>query len=117
MTGLDWMDAAACKGSATSQWFPSSGKLSTRNLDAILLCRTCPVQTHCLQHALEHAEVGIWGGLTDEQRRGFPRPVRQLVPCGTPGALARHRRAGERCEECVAAEAARRRENRLAGRR
>jgi len=34
MTGLDWMDAAACRGSATSQWFPAKGPLTERNLDA-----------------------------------------------------------------------------------
>ncbi|MCA9843226.1 MAG: WhiB family transcriptional regulator [Dehalococcoidia bacterium] len=114
MTGLDWMDAAACKGSATSQWFPSSGKLSARNLDAILLCRTCPVKTHCLQHALEHAEVGIWGGLTDEQRQAMrTRTPRQPSPCGTSGAYRRHNRAGETCDMCRAAESRRRRQHRV----
>lgn len=114
MTGLDWMDAAACKGSTTSQWFPSSGKLSARNLDAILLCRTCPVQTHCLQHALEHAEVGIWGGLTDEQRQAMrTRTARQPSPCGTSGAYRRHNRAGEKCDMCRAAESRRRRQHRV----
>ncbi len=113
MTSLEWMDAAACRGSATSQWFPAKGPLTARNLDAILTCRRCPVQTHCLQHALDHAEVGIWGGLTDEQRQAMrTRTPRQPSPCGTPGAYRRHNRAGEVCDMCRAAEARRRAETR-----
>lgn len=113
MTGLEWMDAAACRGSATSQWFPAKGPLSARNIDAILICRGCPVQTDCLQHAVDTGAVGIWGGCTDEQRQAMrTRTPRQPSPCGTSGAYRRHNRAGEVCDMCRAAEARRRAETR-----
>lgn len=38
--------------------------------------------------------------------------ARELAPCGTEAAYRRHRRAGESCEECMAAEAMRKREKR-----
>jgi WhiB family redox-sensing transcriptional regulator len=48
---------------------------------AKLLCRGCPVQMTCLNYALDTAQdSGIWGGLTETerrrlQRRGYrPRP-------------------------------------------
>jgi WhiB family transcriptional regulator, redox-sensing transcriptional regulator len=37
-------------------------------------CRTCPVRTECLAHALDHrVEFGIWGGMTERQRRALLR--------------------------------------------
>ena len=37
-------------------------------------CRTCPVRTECLAHALDHrVEFGVWGGMTERERRALLR--------------------------------------------
>lgn len=100
---LDWHARAACRDHPDpDMWFPSSGGLSKSNIDAIMVCRTCPVQQPCLQHAVDTHADGIWGGLTAAQRRPMLRPLgRELVPCGTPGAYRRHVRNGQPpCDLC-----------------
>lgn len=42
--------------------------------EAKAICRTCPVRDDCLEHALDHHENdGVWGGLTDYERRQVRR--------------------------------------------
>ena len=61
-----WYAYAACHHSAARIWFPKS---ANDRRAATELCATCRVRRHCLEYALEHAElIGIWGGLTFEQR-------------------------------------------------
>jgi WhiB family redox-sensing transcriptional regulator len=33
------------------------------------VCAECPVRIDCLQYALENNTAGIWGGLTERERR------------------------------------------------
>lgn len=33
------------------------------------LCFRCPLRVECREWALEHDEVGIWGGMTETERR------------------------------------------------
>ncbi|WP_159942516.1 MULTISPECIES: WhiB family transcriptional regulator [unclassified Nocardiopsis] len=41
---------------------------------AKLLCRGCPVQTDCLAEALDgRIEFGVWGGMTERERRALLR--------------------------------------------
>ena len=38
------------------------------------LCAGCPVKADCLAEALDHQiEWGVWGGLTERERRGLLR--------------------------------------------
>ena len=40
--------------------------------EAAKLCRNCPVQMECLSDALDNrVEFGVWGGLTERQRRAL----------------------------------------------
>jgi WhiB family redox-sensing transcriptional regulator len=40
--------------------------------EAAKLCRGCPVQMECLADALDNqVEFGVWGGLTERQRRAL----------------------------------------------
>lgn len=40
--------------------------------EAAKLCRNCPVQMECLADALDNqVEFGVWGGLTERQRRAL----------------------------------------------
>lgn len=38
------------------------------------MCRGCPVRTECLADALDNrVEFGVWGGLTERERRALLR--------------------------------------------
>jgi WhiB family transcriptional regulator, redox-sensing transcriptional regulator len=40
--------------------------------DAARLCGGCPVKTECLSEALDNqVEFGVWGGMTERQRRAL----------------------------------------------
>jgi WhiB family redox-sensing transcriptional regulator len=63
----DWEDSAACRGGDADVFFASGG---TQEYRAKAVCRACPVRFECLAYALKHrVEHGVWGGLTDRERR------------------------------------------------
>jgi WhiB family redox-sensing transcriptional regulator len=69
--GLAWQDRALCAQTDPEAFFPEKGG-STR--EAKKVCRTCEVQSECLEYALEHDErFGIWGGLSERERRRLKR--------------------------------------------
>ena len=37
------------------------------------ICMKCPLIADCLAYALKNGEFGIWGGTTEEQRKGLRR--------------------------------------------
>lgn len=62
-----WIADAACRGSDTSVFFPARGE---EVLDAVAVCRGCPVRAECLEYALnERITFGIWGGTSERERR------------------------------------------------
>src|ERR1700686_948486 len=62
----DWTVRAACRGTDPDDLFVE-GAAQNR---AKLICRGCPVRTECLADALDNGiEFGVWGGLTERQRR------------------------------------------------
>lgn len=76
VTGEEWMRYGSCVGSPNADaWFPVRGAASAENVNAVTICRTCPVRLACLAYAVEHEDTlqGIWGGLNEYQRR----PLRQ----------------------------------------
>jgi WhiB family transcriptional regulator, redox-sensing transcriptional regulator len=45
-----------------------------RQREARGFCRACPVRTECLAHALDQRiEFGVWGGMTERERRALLR--------------------------------------------
>lgn len=50
------------------------------------ICDSCPVRPDCLAEALDHNEVGVWGGTTENQRRAMKRHYRrkQCPSCRGP---------------------------------
>lgn len=69
-----WMDDAVCAETAPDIFFPEKGG-STR--DAKALCQSCGVRQQCLDYALERDErFGIWGGLSERERRRVARGTR-----------------------------------------
>jgi WhiB family redox-sensing transcriptional regulator len=65
----NWFDQAACKGEDPGLWHPDGLRNQTAAAQAVAICRTCPVRTDCLEHALEHDEwLGVWGGTQPAER-------------------------------------------------
>jgi WhiB family redox-sensing transcriptional regulator len=75
----DWRDHAACRDADPDMFFPDGDIRSARAQvqTAKQMCRGCPVRTTCLSWSLASGqEHGIWGGLTEDQRRGLHRGSR-----------------------------------------
>ncbi|MDN4518584.1 WhiB family transcriptional regulator [Mycolicibacterium austroafricanum] len=48
--------------------------------DAAKICRGCPVITECAADALDHrVEYGVWGGMTERQRRALLKVHPEVV--------------------------------------
>jgi len=68
---MDWTTAARCRGVDPEQFFVR-GSANARA--AVKVCSRCTVKDECLRYALEHdVDFGIWGGLTERQRRAHAR--------------------------------------------
>jgi WhiB family redox-sensing transcriptional regulator len=66
-----WQDEANCLGVDPDLFFPERGA-STR--EAKEVCRGCVVRLDCLEYALTNGEkFGIWGGLSERERRRLRR--------------------------------------------
>lgn len=66
----NWRVSANCGNGDPERLFVSGA----RQRDARSICRGCPVLTQCLAHALdERIEFGVWGGMTERDRRAMLR--------------------------------------------
>ena len=71
LTGENWRADALCSRTDPDLWF-SPGAIEHK--EAKRICRDCPVRLDCLQYAMETpVDHGIWGGLTERERRRFRR--------------------------------------------
>lgn len=62
-----WVAQAACSDlGETSRIFSSGRPHDTKT--AKKLCSVCPVARECLDWAMTHFEIGIWGGLDEDER-------------------------------------------------
>jgi WhiB family redox-sensing transcriptional regulator len=67
----DWRARALCAKTDPEIFF-APGALEHKVAKRI--CRLCPVQRECLVYAMEAPmDHGVWGGLTERERRGFRR--------------------------------------------
>ncbi|WP_422070955.1 WhiB family transcriptional regulator [Streptomyces lasalocidi] len=65
-----WGQRAVCRTADPDELFVE-GAAQNR---AKALCTGCPVRTECLAYALDHRiEHGIWGGMTERERRALLR--------------------------------------------
>ena len=70
---LEWQERALCAQTDPEAFFPEKGG-STR--EAKQICNSCEVRAECLEYALGHDErFGIWGGLSERERRRLKRRV------------------------------------------
>ena len=70
----EWQYQGACLGMDSSIFFHPEGERGSsrrrRDESAKAVCATCPVIINCREHALAtHEPYGVWGGLTEEERR------------------------------------------------
>jgi WhiB family transcriptional regulator, redox-sensing transcriptional regulator len=71
-----WVLEALCLSTDPDELFVS-GK-AQRNATAI--CRHCPVVAECLADALDNqVEFGVWGGMTERQRRALLKQHPEVV--------------------------------------
>ncbi len=69
----EWQERALCAQTDPEAFFPEKGG-STR--EAKRICSGCEVRAECLDYALAHDErFGIWGGLSERERRRLRRPA------------------------------------------
>ena len=74
---LSWQESALCAQTDPEAFFPEKGG-STR--EAKKVCQTCDVKQVCLEYALAHDErFGIWGGLSERERRRLRRQRAQAT--------------------------------------
>lgn len=70
-----WQVTGLCRGNHSYLFFPPSTverkeERERREQKAKAICQVCPVKQECLEFALEIREpYGIWGGLTETERR------------------------------------------------
>ncbi|WP_328980512.1 WhiB family transcriptional regulator [Streptomyces canus] len=70
ITDTDWGDRGLCKSADPDELFVE-GAAQNR---AKAVCTGCPVRTECLAYALDQRiEHGIWGGMTERERRALLR--------------------------------------------
>ena len=68
-----WQERALCAQTDPEAFFPEKGG-STR--EAKRICLGCEVRDECLDYALAHDErFGIWGGLSERERRRIKRGI------------------------------------------
>lgn len=68
---LSWQESALCAQTDPEAFFPEKGG-STREAKAV--CAACEVRAECLEYALLNDErFGIWGGLSERERRRLKR--------------------------------------------
>ena len=72
----DWASRAVCKEARPDELFVR-GAAQNR---AKQMCAGCPVRSECLAEALDNAiEWGVWGGMTERERRAILRKRPNVV--------------------------------------
>jgi WhiB family redox-sensing transcriptional regulator len=66
----EWAVDAACRTSDPDALFVQGAAQN----QAKVICRSCPVRVACLADALDNkVEFGVWGGMTERERRALLR--------------------------------------------
>jgi len=67
---MDWRHRAACRDEDPELFFQAKA-----------VCRRCPVAEPCIAWALETGQdSGVWGGLSEDERRALKRRGARLRP-------------------------------------
>jgi WhiB family redox-sensing transcriptional regulator len=69
-----WQSRARCRGMSPELFYPERGQNSDVAA-AKAVCRECPVLEDCRAWGIAHEKNGIWGGLTERERRKARREL------------------------------------------
>jgi WhiB family transcriptional regulator, redox-sensing transcriptional regulator len=75
-----WWSRAACATADPELFFPisCSGPALRQVARAKAICARCPIQQECLRYALDAGSIqGVWGGMTEDERRLLLRRERR----------------------------------------
>jgi len=75
---MTWRDRAACLDEDPELFFPvgNAGPALRQTEKAKAVCRRCEVVETCLGWAMDSGQdAGVWGGLSDDERRALKRRV------------------------------------------
>lgn len=72
-----WKDNAACLGAEASLFFLGRGGSPKRAREQF--CDICPVRQACRDYAILYREEGIWGGMTDDERKAIEPVVGPML--------------------------------------
>ena len=73
---MDWRSKAACLTVDPELFFPigNTGPAIAQVAEAKAVCRECEVVGICLQWAIDNnQDAGVWGGMSEEERRSLKR--------------------------------------------
>jgi WhiB family transcriptional regulator, redox-sensing transcriptional regulator len=76
----DWRDDAECLDNDPELFFPVGNGPEAARQTALAkrVCHRCPAMTACLDWALANGQDhGIWGGLTEDERRRLKNRTRR----------------------------------------
>lgn len=77
---MDWRHRAHCRDQDPELFFPAgtNDAIAQQVEQAKAVCAACPVREACLRWAIESSQdAGVWGGLTERERRSLVRRVRR----------------------------------------
>ena len=66
---MDWRGYGACRGRSDIDFFPDPKLGRLGSIPARQTCAGCFVRGQCLDYALAHDELGIWGGTNETERK------------------------------------------------
>lgn len=77
---MAWADRGACRDADPELFFPSRESSPAQVVAAKRICGGCPVLKQCGDYAVAAGErIGIWGGMTGDERREIRREARQRL--------------------------------------
>ena len=95
----DWRDEAACLPEDPEWFFPKARIpfVLVEQIDrAKAICARCTVAEQCLEYALSTGQDdGIWGGLTEKERRKLARKLGISIPKDVDEGEPEETRRGE----------------------
>jgi WhiB family redox-sensing transcriptional regulator len=73
---IAWVSKALCRGTDPDELFVRGAA----QRKAAVICRHCPVMAECGADALDNrVEFGVWGGMTERQRRALLKQHPEVV--------------------------------------
>ena len=86
---MDWVHRARCKEEDPELFFPigTTGPAATQIAAAKAICMLCEVRMECLEWSMATGQdAGVWGGLSEEERRALRRARRRGEAARVPVA-------------------------------